>query len=502
MPICPNKCSSQGECDLSSKKCNCKSDYAGAECGQIMQEGYWTALNSLKNQKILGRALHQSVLVDDRIWVVGGEFFQKSEANDQFVINYDIKRLRWNVMERQLPINLKRFSHSLVHYNQSLYMYGGLLDNGTIANDLWSYDIEQDKWKLIEIQFKQDQCPSYYYCAPLAATGHTATVINDRMFVIFGYNPKYGYLNTVQEYHFATRSWSLLNPSGALVKGGFGHSSVYHEETKTIYVFGGHHSFITDSTLVDYLYAYLPFKNKWRLLSPSKSFGPRYFHTASIINDQMYVYGGNAYNSTVDNNNYKCFSTQFLVYNIPCDTWNSLSEPSDLILNSFGTGRFGHSSVVHRNEMYIFGGFGNGLMLNSLLKYIPANCSQQKNKNDCCKMVFTLNCVWDDEKKVCMEYSEEMAPLLNNRINTALTNGTILRKKQNSFMLGTSSETDQNTFCNLNFNVYNVDRLNSSNSSNDYYRNKCPIKFSNNNELCKKQSNCPTCLENSYNCVW
>lgn len=160
------------------------------------------------------------------------------------------------------------------------------------------------------------------------------------MFVIFGYSPKYGYLNTVQEFRFNLRAWSLLNPGGALVKGGFGHSSVYFPETKTIYVFGGHHSFITDSNLVDYLYAYLPYKNKWQLLTSSKS--PRYFHSAAIINNQMYIYGGNAlYNSSVDNNNYKCFSTQFLVYNIACDTWNSLSEPSDMILNNFGTGRFG-----------------------------------------------------------------------------------------------------------------------------------------------------------------
>jgi len=500
MSICPNKCSgsSQGECDLKEKKCNCKQDFTGADCGQITKEGYWQALNNLKNQKIFGRALHQSVLVDDRIWIAGGEFFLKTtEANNQFIISYDIKQSRWNLIERQSSnnVNLRRFSHSLVHYNQSLYMYGGLQDNGTISNELWSFDIDQSKWKLVDIQFKQDQCSSYVdYCAPLATTGHTATVIDDRMIVIFGYNPRYGYLNTVQEYHFTTKSWSLLNPNGALVKGGFGHTSVYFEETKSIYVFGGHHSFVTDSSSVDFLYAYLPYKNKWRVLSPSKS--PRYFHSAVIINNQMYVYGGNAYNSTVDNNNSKCFSTQFLIYNIFCDTWNSLSEPSDLLVNSFGTGRFGHTSVAYKNsEMYTFGGF-NGIMLNNMLKYVPANCSQQTSKSECCTLVFTLNCVWNDQKKLCMEFNEEMA-VLNNRINTALPNNP---KKNNYILASSATSNDQNMYCHLNFNAYNVDRLNSS--STDQFRSRCPIKFSNNNELCKKQSNCPSCLENSYNCVW
>lgn len=152
--------------------------------------------------------------------------------------------------------------------------------------------------------------------------------------------------------------------------------------------------------------------------------------------------------------------------------------------------------------MYIFGGF-NGIMLNNMLRYIPPSCSNLKTKNDCCKLVFTLNCVWDSEKKLCMEFNEEMI-LLNNRINTALSTNT----SKKNYILGTSDSVplnDFNTFCHPNFDVYSIDRPNSSNSnsSTDYsLRSKCPIKFSNNNEACKKQTNCPSCLENSYNCVW
>ena len=496
MSVCPSKCSSHGECDLKEKKCNCKPDYQGADCGQIKHEGYWIALNNLKNQRVFGRALHQSVLANDKMWIIGGEFFQKTEANDQFLINFDLKEAKWNLIDNKQAstLNLKRFGHSVVFYNQSLFMYGGLTDSGVISNELWRYDIEHNKWNLIEIHFKQDQC-TYDYCAPLASIGHTANVIDDRMIIIFGYNPKFGYLNTVQEFHFTTKAWTLLNTNGALVKGGFGHTSLYNEETSSIYVFGGHHSFITDSTVVDYLYAFFPFKNKWHLLTSSKS--PRYFHSASIVNNKMYIFGGNAFNSSLDNSP-KCFSTQFLVYNIPCDTWNFLSEPSDLILNNLGTGRFGHTSIVHDNEMFIFGGF-NSFMLNNLIKYVPTNCSQLKSKNDCCKLVFTLNCVWDDEKKLCMEYNEDMT-LLNNRINTALTNGSNNNNSKKNYLLNSSTSSNDNTFCHPNFNVYNVDRLNSS--SNDYSRNKCPIKFSNNNEICKKQTNCHNCVSNSYNCVW
>ena len=273
--MCPNKCSApQGQCDLKSK-CECKPGFSGADCGQIEQDGYWEALNSVKHQRIFGRALHQATVIDSRMYVVGGEFFQKEEANDQFVIYFDFNESKWNLIDNRQAsaINLKRFSSSLASYNQSLFMYGGLLENGTISNELWRYDIKQNHWNLVEANFKQDQC-TYDYCAPLSVTGHTANVIDDRMIVIFGYNGKFGFLNTVQEFNFNTKAWSLVKTNGALVRGGFGHSSTYFGETKTIYVFGGQHSFVTDSTVVDFLYAYQVYQNKWRLLTASKS--PRY----------------------------------------------------------------------------------------------------------------------------------------------------------------------------------------------------------------------------------
>ena len=158
-----------------------------------------------------------------------------------------------------------------------------------------------------------------------------------------------------------------------------------------------------------------------------------------------------------------------------------------------GTGRFGHSAVSNqRGEMFVFGGFGKGLMLNSLLKYTPANCSQLKNKIDCCSKVFTDNCVWYNE---CMEYDQT---LLNNHINSALTSSSGGSPKKNSHAL--SSDNDQNTFCHPNFNVHRPDRLTNGSFLSDH-RSKCPMKFHNNEKACKKITSCPNCLENSAQCV-
>lgn len=174
-----------------------------------------------------------------------------------------------------------------------------------------------------------------------------------------------------------------------------------------------------------------------------------------------------------------------------------MAEPSDQILNNLGIARFGHSSVVHDNKVYIFGGFSMAFMLNTLLIYHPSNCSEQtkSGQSQCCKKVFSLNCIWNDQEQQCQEYSEDMT--LGNRINTAALPNANSKKNSNTDNLSASADGDANTLCHPNFIV---DRLANGNFSQDYSRSKCPIKFSNNNESCKKVTSCRNC-ENSLQCV-
>ena len=61
-----------------------------------------------------------------------------------------------------------------------------------------------------------------------------------------------------------SKKWNIAQTRGALVKGGYGHSSVYDQMTKLIYVFGGYHSYgSSDTVLVDLLYSYNPRNKAW-----------------------------------------------------------------------------------------------------------------------------------------------------------------------------------------------------------------------------------------------
>ena len=82
-------------------------------------------------------------------------------------------------------------------------MHGGTMRSGHTSRELWALDLDLLSWDRVETQ--SGQCmvsDSHKLCGPLHSMGHTANVIANRMIVIFGHSPKYGYLDTVQEYHF------------------------------------------------------------------------------------------------------------------------------------------------------------------------------------------------------------------------------------------------------------------------------------------------------------
>ena len=91
--------------------------------------------------------------------------------------------------------------------------------SGHTSKELWALDMTTSLWERVET--KKGIClpergssftPSL--CGPIHSMGHTATVQSNRMIVIFGHSPKYGYLNTVQEYHFGSKEWSVVRTSG------------------------------------------------------------------------------------------------------------------------------------------------------------------------------------------------------------------------------------------------------------------------------------------------
>ncbi|ETE56962.1 Attractin, partial [Ophiophagus hannah] len=121
-------------------------------------------------------------------------------------------------------------------------MYGGKIDEtGNVTTELWVFHISNHSWVPLVPKAKEQY----------AVVGHSAHMVTLQdgtavMLVLFGHCPLY-----------ATNTWSILQTRGALVQGGYGHSSVYDENSNSIYTHGGYKAFSANKyRLTDDLYKY------------------------------------------------------------------------------------------------------------------------------------------------------------------------------------------------------------------------------------------------------
>lgn len=431
-PLCPHGCSN-GSCDAERHRCVCHAGFKGEDCSIPVDSAMYESLQT--EGWVRGRALHQALVLGDSLWVVGGESLTEL---DQQIAKYEFSSHKWSTVKPSTPsAPANRHGHSVVLYKGSLYMFGGTLRDGSTSNDLWRWDPASSSWA--QLSPHQPEC-QHELCPPLTATGHSAVIVDNIMVVIFGHNPDYGYLNVVQEYTFGTDKWEIAETRGAIVKGGYGHSTVYDPETRHVLIFGGYHSQTTTGVVVDYLYSYQPFERAWTLLAPSGSH--RYLHSAVLLNRMMLVFGGNTHNDTAFSTGDKCFSADLLAYDVECDSWQHLSVPSS---SPISLERFGHTAVAYNESVYVFGGF-NGQMLSDVVRFTPGSCRGFSTPEKCAASSVGTKCAWSSEKKSCQLFR------LSNLIKGA---------------------------------------------------HLCPRKSASNlTALCEKQTSCPSCLQNNYGCVW
>lgn len=168
----------------------------------------------------------------------------------------------------------------MVHYKNSLYIYGGVVNQSFITNELWRFDLLSLEWALESAQNWS------VVALPASVAGHTAHVIKDEMFVIFGYNPFEGYIPRIQIYSFGeslnsdylirltisvTKKWANPEERGGIdpqVMGRFGQASVltYQDEKKPfIFVYGGFNAPLNSYSyaITDDLLMYDVFSDSW-----------------------------------------------------------------------------------------------------------------------------------------------------------------------------------------------------------------------------------------------
>ncbi|XP_016519117.1 attractin-like protein 1 isoform X2 [Poecilia formosa] len=387
VPYCRDDCGSpdHGYCDLTGEKlCVCNDSWQGPDCTVPVpsMRSFWMLPSIKPSAQSLGRASHRALVHSGLMWVVGGYSFNYS--NYHMMLNYNLDTSVWDVVPASSG-PLYRYGHSLALYQDCIYMFGGKLETGpaNITDELWLFNIPTRSW----LPQKPASAPLY------ALEGHTAHVVilpngDPVMLVFFGYSPIYSYINKVQEYNIRSNLWQVVSVGGAVVQGGYAHSSVYDQAGGCVYIHGGYTALSNNKYgLVDHMYRYVVSTRTWLILRESRL--PRYLHSAVLLSGTMLVFGGNTHNDTSLSNGAKCFSTDFLAYDIACDKWTVLPRPG---LHR-DVNRFGHSAVVSNGIMYVFGGF-SGVLLNDVLAYNPPSCQAFSSPTLCLAAGSGVRCLW------------------------------------------------------------------------------------------------------------
>lgn len=59
---------------------------------------------------------------------------------------------------------LPRYAHSCVLFGDKIFMYGGVVQNSTVTNEIWAFDVSAKVWENVTVH---DDCHNKTICGPL-----------------------------------------------------------------------------------------------------------------------------------------------------------------------------------------------------------------------------------------------------------------------------------------------------------------------------------------------
>jgi N-acetylneuraminic acid mutarotase len=117
-----------------------------------------------------------------------------------------------------------------------------------------------------------------------------------------------------------------------------GHSMVSFGDS--IYCFGGYNRTIEG---VDTVHKYNWKKNSWKIVYPSTKISPspRHYHSCSIYDDSMIIYGGYCQSD---------YYNDIFQFNFKTNEWKQLPNTNESTTRSY------HQSIIYKDNLYLFGG--------------------------------------------------------------------------------------------------------------------------------------------------
>lgn len=253
--------------------------------------------------------------------------------------------LRWTV---ELEGGPKRVNHAAVAIGDRIYSFGGYCTGvnyeTTTPMDVHVLDTVSLRWQLIQLE--EPESPSI----PYQRYGHTAVTYDENAFIWGGRNDKDGACNVLYGFSSSTHSWFKPTVLGTIPNARDGHSACVINNK--MFVFGGYEEETDRFSNEIFCLDFSTFT--WSLVVPCQGEPARWrdFHTATGVGNLMYIFGGRSDHggNIYTNNEVYCNKLQIF------DTLNRLwIEPETT--GVLPIGRRSHSAFVYKGYLYIFGGY-------------------------------------------------------------------------------------------------------------------------------------------------
>lgn len=292
----------------------------------------------------------------------------------------------------------KRWGHSVVLHQNNMYIFGGSGNTTSTRNweTIYILNCENFDW---EKCLPYDNTNTQY---PEPRDSHAATLIGSQMYLFGGSNGDVP-LNDLFSFNFATKAWNIVNTVGDPPSPREGHSGVALMD-RYFFIFGGWNgkTIFNDSFIFDSI------NLRWSKIEcpPNNEPFARESHTCVLLNDYVYVFGGQG----------NTFKKKETYYNdlhrikINCDkdrkfgTWEKVLSKNGKVPSP----RTSHSVTVYKDRyLFVIGGEGYSSDLengnfeedNVLEKIENEENEEDENENPPC---FPKNDVWIFDTVECI----------------------------------------------------------------------------------------------------
>lgn len=151
--------------------------------------------------KPTARTYHNGIAYKDQLVVFGGGNNGKQAVEDSKIYLLNPNNQKWIQLSIKGPS--VRHGHVLFNYNDELiYLHGGM-NNDTIYSDLWVLNLKQMSWT----QLVTDSGPS-------SRAAHGGVCINKSLYLFGGISPTGSALDDLWKYDIELNKWELIDPFG------------------------------------------------------------------------------------------------------------------------------------------------------------------------------------------------------------------------------------------------------------------------------------------------